>query len=54
MDVIASTAFGIDLDTQSTTNHPFVENAGIFFAIPRKGSLYSKLRLKMLPIVLCM
>ena len=53
MDVIASTGFGIDLDTQSTTNHPFVENAGLLFGIPRKDSRYSKIRSTVVMLTLC-
>ena len=38
MDVIAQAAFGMDIDAQSTTNHPFTSHAKTFFAIPRKRS----------------
>ena len=38
MDVIARTAFGIDIDTQSTTDHPFISHAEAFFGVPRKRS----------------
>jgi len=37
MDVIASTAFGVDLDTQSDVDHEFVQNAGVFLGVPRKA-----------------
>ncbi|XP_067941636.1 cytochrome P450 3A16-like [Watersipora subatra] len=43
MDVIASTAFGMDVDAQSTLNHPFVQHAGTFFGIPRKTTFFTKL-----------
>ena len=38
MDVIASTVFGMDIDAQKTTNHPFVNHAKTFFGIPYKRS----------------
>lgn len=44
MDVIASTAFGLDLDTQSKTNHPFVGHAGTIFGIQRDKSIVGKLK----------
>jgi len=44
MDVIAKTAFGIDLDLQSHIDHEFVQNAGTFFSIPRKGHFGDVLR----------
>jgi len=34
MDVIASTAFGIDVDIQETTDHEFIYHAKKFFGIP--------------------
>jgi len=40
MDVIASTAFGLDLDVQSTTDHPFVKHAGTFLGIPQNNTSY--------------
>lgn len=49
MDVIASTAFGIDIDTQSSTDHPFVTNARPFFGVSRKRS-----KRKQLFIVICL
>jgi len=44
MDVIASTAFGVDLDTQSDLDHEFVQNAGAFFGTPRTGYWFDKYR----------
>ena len=40
MDVIASTAFGMDIDAQSSTNHPFINHARTFFGIPNKRSKF--------------
>ena len=44
MDVIASTAFGVDLNTQSDLDNDFVKNAGVFFMLPRKGHRFDVLR----------
>ena len=44
MDVIASTAFGMDMDTQSTLDHPFIKHAGTFFGIPRNPTWLSQLK----------
>ena len=38
MDVIASIAFGMDINAQSSTNHPFIRHAKTFFGIPNKRS----------------
>lgn len=53
MDVIASTAFGIQIDVQSTTDHPMVDHAGTFFGIPRKKTFWYKLRGGLGFIVIC-
>ena len=44
MDVIASTAFGMDMDTQSTLDHPFIQHAGTFFGIPRNPTWWKKIK----------
>ena len=44
MDVIASTAFGLDIDTQSRLDHPFIKHAGTFFGIPRKVTWATKFK----------
>lgn len=44
MDVIASAAFGMDIDAQTSLDHPFVKHAGTFFGIPRNITWYSKLQ----------
>ena len=44
MDVIASTAFGMDMDTQSTLDHPFIQHAGTFFGIPRNPTWWKKIQ----------
>ncbi|XP_067940091.1 cytochrome P450 3A24-like [Watersipora subatra] len=38
MDVIASTAFGMDVDAQGSADHPFLQHAKPFFGIPNKRS----------------
>ena len=40
MDVIAQTAFGVDVDAQNSTNHPLINHAKTFFGIPRKRSKF--------------
>ncbi|XP_067946326.1 cytochrome P450 3A8-like [Watersipora subatra] len=44
MNVIASTAFGMDIDTHTTTEHPFVEHARRIMGIKRATTLMAKLR----------
>ncbi|KAF6023224.1 hypothetical protein EB796_018456 [Bugula neritina] len=36
MDVIASTVFGLDVDSQSKTDHPFVEHASTLLGASKK------------------
>ncbi|XP_067940619.1 cytochrome P450 3A6-like [Watersipora subatra] len=38
MDVIARTAFGMDVDAQGSANHPFLQHTKPFFGIPNKRS----------------
>ncbi|XP_067946118.1 cytochrome P450 3A11-like [Watersipora subatra] len=40
MDVIARTAFGMEIDVQGSTNHPFVQHARTFFGIPNTRSKF--------------
>ncbi|KAF6035234.1 CYP3A4 [Bugula neritina] len=43
MDVIASTAFGLDIDSQERTDHPFIYHAKSFFFRPKDDRFSSKL-----------
>ena len=40
MDAIACTAFGMVVDVQSETNHPFTSHARVFFGTPRARSKF--------------
>ena len=53
MDVIASTAFGMDMDTQSTLDHPFIKHAGTFFGIPKKNTWITKLKQGLILLAMC-
>lgn len=53
MNVIASTAFGMDIDTHTTTEHPFVEHARRIMGIKRATTLMAKLRGLIMMISLC-
>ena len=44
MDVIARTAFGMDIDAQSQLDHPFIKHAGTFFGLPKDNNWMSKLK----------
>jgi len=53
MDVIANTAFGVDLDTQSDLDNDFVKNAGVFFGVPRKGYRFDRIRAMLNLVLVC-
>ena len=53
MDVIASTAFGMDMDTQSTLDHPFIKHAGTFLGIPREKTWISKFKQAFVIFAMC-
>jgi len=44
MDVIASTAFGLDLDVQETTDHEFIIHAKKFFGIPTDDRAVTRMK----------
>jgi len=44
MDVIASTAFGIDVDVQETTDHEFIYHAKKFFGIPTDDRIITRIK----------
>lgn len=45
MDVIARTAFGLDMGTQENTDHPFIAHAATFFGTPRNKTIFTQFRL---------
>ncbi|KAF6017941.1 CYP3A4 [Bugula neritina] len=45
MDVIASTAFGLDIQAQRPTEHPFMYHAKSFFATPRDNHISTKIQI---------
>lgn len=53
MEVIASTAFGMDVDAQTTTDHPFVVNAGIIMGVAKLKTLKEKIKRLFLFTSLC-
>jgi len=44
MDVIASTAFGLDLDVQETTDHEFIYHAKKFFGLPTDDRIITRIK----------
>ena len=42
MDVIATTVFGMDIDTQSTTDHPFLVNASKIMSVNKLTTFREK------------
>jgi len=44
MDVIASTAFGLDVDVQETTDHEFIYHAKKFFGIPVDDRIITRIK----------
>ena len=53
MDVIASTAFGMDMDTQSCLDHPFIKHAVTFLGIPREKTWISKFKQAFVIFAMC-
>lgn len=54
MDVIAQTAFGLELDIQSSTKNTFVAHAGTFMGISRKTTIWAKFKQSITFAVFCM
>jgi len=42
MDVIASTAFGVDVDASSNLDHPFVYHSKPFFGLTKSDNFFKK------------
>ena len=53
MDVIASTAFGMDIDSQSVVDHPFVENAARIMGVKKTLTFVDKLKKLIQLLMLC-
>jgi len=53
MDVIASTAFGLEMDVQETTDHKFIYHAKKFFGFPTDDRIITRIKSALNLLIVC-